>query len=128
MTTPRAYVAACAYAHLVVVGAAAGVGGVDLAARVAVAGLAILANLAVAHGIHTRFVRAAATGADPASVGHLVLKQLTTLPLALLLVRALGADAVAAGLGCLALGALAHAVAQALRASDARLVALGMEA
>jgi hypothetical protein len=97
---------------------------------VTVAGLAVLANLLVAERVHARFVRAAASGADPAGAGRLVLKQLTALPLAVLLVRAVGAEAVAGGLGCLALGALVHALVHVLRASDARLVgvALGSDA
>jgi hypothetical protein len=130
MSTPRAYVVCCAYALLPLVGGAAVLGGVPLAERVAIAGLAVVLNLLVAERVHGRFLAAAVSGSDPAGVGRFVLKQLTALPLAVVLAATLGPDALAAALGCVAVGAVVHALVQALHASDARLVAvaLGTEA
>lgn len=122
MSTSRAFIYDCFLTLPLVVGLGAIVGGTDLALRTAIAGLGVLLNLGLAERATRRFVVNAASGGDPSAPGALLFKQLTTLPLALLLMMAVGGQAVALAFGCLFGGIVIYATVQALQAHDASVV------
>lgn len=119
MSTSRSYMHDCALTLPVVVGGAWLVGGGAFASATLVAGLAVLVNLAVSERVVSRFVRAAALGGDAGAVGGLVFKQLTVLPLAVVLMASVGALAVAVAMSCLLWGTLLHAATGMLQHADA---------
>lgn len=98
-------------------------GGPQLAAQVAVCGLAVFANLVLAERATTRFVANAVTKQDPAAAGGLLFKQLTTLPLALALMMTLGPEAVALAWLSLFSGIFLYAAVRVLHDRDAQLSA-----
>jgi hypothetical protein len=118
MSNSHAYMHDCALTlPLVVVGAVL-VGGVDLGAATALAGLGVLLNLAVSDRLTRRFVRAAASGSDPAAFGQPVFKHLMVLPASVLLVRELGAAPVALALATLPAGTLLFALVGLLQRAE----------
>jgi hypothetical protein len=119
LSTSRAFIYDCFLTLPLVVGLGALAGGADLALRTAIAGMGVLLNLPLAERATRRFVRNAAVGDDPAAPGALLLKQLTTLPLALVLMVVVGAQAVALAFGSLFVGIVVYAAVQALQARDA---------
>src|SRR5688572_14193218 len=81
----RAYVHACVAAMLPLIGVGGLLGGAAVAVWTALAGVAVLAHLAVGERIFRRFVRAAIRQDDPAAANRLLVRQLITLPLGVLL-------------------------------------------
>lgn len=125
---PRAYVHACAAAMLPLIGVGALLGGANVAVATALAGLAVLAHLSMGEGIFRRFVQAAATQEDPAAVGRLMVRQLTTVPLGAVLIYSVGALPTGLAYTSLAVGALVVAMMSALHSADARSLTVSAEA
>lgn len=124
----RAYVHACATALLPLIGVGAWMGGRDVAFSTALAGVAVFVHLLVGEGIFRRFVATAAGQSDPSAVGQLMLRQLTTVPLALVLIATVGALPTALVCTSLGLGAFVLAVVSALHSADARSLLVPSEA
>ncbi len=125
---PRAYVHACAAAMLPLIGVGGLLGGRDVALGTLLAGLAVLAHLSMGESIVRRFVQAAATQDDPAAVGRLMARQLTTVPLGAVLISMVGALPTGLAYTSLAAGALVVALMSALHSADARSLTVSAEA
>lgn len=123
MSQPRAFVHAVAAGLVPFVGLGGLVGGSSLATGTALAGFAVLAHLALGEQVVRRFVVAAARQDDPGAVGRLLTRQLTTLPLALVLLSTVGAHAAGLAFASVALGAIVHASVVALHGADVRALA-----
>ena len=122
MTHSRAYVHACAFGLLPLVGAAGAFGGVTLAGTTWMAGLVVLGHLLLGEVVVRRFVAAAAARADGAG-WMLLAHQLTGLPVGLLLVATLGVAPVALAYASLLVGAVVQAVVSHLHDADAAALA-----
>lgn len=118
MSTSTGYIDSCILMVPVIIGGAGAVAGTALAMETAVACAAIVANLYLAERASRRFVAAAAGKSDPAAMGGFIMKQLTTLPLALVLLAAVGPVAVALGLFTLFGGVVLQIVVQLAQSND----------
>lgn len=124
MTSTTATLHDCALALPLLGGAAYALGGPELGVGSLVAGVAALLHAGGGARVVARFVRGAASGADPAAAGALLFHQLSAVPLAALLIAAVGPLAVALGWSCLFVGIVLNAAVQLLQEHDARRLAL----
>lgn len=118
LSTSTGYIDSCILMVPVIVGGTAAIAGSTLAMATAIACFAVVANLYLAERASRRFVAAAAGAHDPTAMGGFIMKQLTTLPLALVLLMAVGPVAVALALFTLFGGVVLQIVVQLAQSND----------
>lgn len=114
MTTSSGYLLHCALTLPLVGGLGVLVGGQQLGVSAVVCGAVLLGNLVVSERLTRESIASIANGHPPQRAYRPVMRQLTTLPLALFLILYLGATAVALGLATVVLGLFLHLTVQAI--------------